>query len=103
MKLVLPDWLALMVQVPVVTKPIKPPLVMVHTLLVAEVKIGVNPDVAVAVSVGVVPNTRPPGLAKPMVWVAFWHASQLTRVAVFQALSMAASPLVLKPLPQSVL
>ena len=70
LKLALPGWLALMVQVPVVTKPSKPVLVTVQTLVVAEVKTGVKPDVAVAVSVGVVPNTWLPGLAKLMVWLA---------------------------------
>ena len=46
----------MIVQVPVVTKVSNPPLVMVHTLEVDDVKVGVSPDEAVAVSVGVVPK-----------------------------------------------
>jgi hypothetical protein len=44
-----------------------PPLVTVHTLGVEEVKVTVNPDEAVAVSVGDVPKFCTPGLAKLMV------------------------------------
>jgi hypothetical protein len=44
--------------------------VIVQTPVVLEVKIGVRPDVAVAVNVGAVPKVCDPGLAKVMVWVA---------------------------------
>ena len=68
--LLLPAWSALMVQVPVVTKVNAPPLVMVHTP-VLEVKAGVNPELTVALKVGVVPKFCEPGLLKVMVWLAF--------------------------------
>ena len=60
----------MMVQLPAVTKLSRPPLVMVHTLVVDEVKVGVNPESEVAVSVGVVPKFCALGLAKVMVCVA---------------------------------
>lgn len=70
LKLPLPAWSALMVQVPVVAKVSAPPVVMVHTPVVLEVKATVNPELAVAVSVGEVPKFCAPGLAKVMVWLA---------------------------------
>jgi hypothetical protein len=69
-KAALPAWSALMVQVPAVTNVRAPALVMVHTAVVADVKVGVNPDEAVAVSVGVVPKFCAAGVAKVMVWAA---------------------------------
>ena len=60
-----------MVQVPTSAKLNTPPLVIVHTPVVPEVKVGVRPEVALAVSVGVVPKFCAPGLAKVMVWLAF--------------------------------
>ena len=60
-----------MVQVPVVTNAIAPPEEIVQTPVVEEVKATVSPDVAVAVSVGVVPKFCAPGLAKVIVWEAF--------------------------------
>ena len=53
-----------MVQVPVVTKLSVPPVVMVHTPVVAEVKLTVKLDVAVADSVGDAPKFCAPGLLK---------------------------------------
>ena len=69
-KLPLPAWSAWMVQVPVVTKVSAPPLVMVHTPVVPDVKVGVRPEVAVALRVGEVPKFCAPGLLKVMVWLA---------------------------------
>ena len=60
-----------MVQVPVLTKARVPSLVMVHTPVVLEVKVGASPEVAVALRVGVVPKFSAPGLAKDIVWLAF--------------------------------
>ena len=60
----------MMVQLPAVTKLSRPPLVMVHTLVVDEVKVGVNPESEVAVSVGVVPKFCAPGVAKVIVCAA---------------------------------
>ena len=57
-----------MVHWPVVRNVSVPPLVMVHTLVVAELKVTVPPG-AVAVSVGVVPKFCVPGLANVMVWL----------------------------------
>jgi hypothetical protein len=45
-----------MVAVPAVKNVKDPPLVVVHTVGVEVVNVGVNPDVEVAVSVGVVPK-----------------------------------------------
>jgi hypothetical protein len=59
-----------MVQVPVVTKLKAPPLVIVHTPVVDEVKLGVKLELAVALSVGVVPKLWLPGLLKVMVCAA---------------------------------
>jgi hypothetical protein len=63
----LPAWSALIEQVPDVTKVSVPPLVMVHTPVVVELKATVSPDVEVAVSVGVVPKFCAPGLLNVMV------------------------------------
>lgn len=57
-------------QVPVVNRVRTPPWVIVHTPVVLEAKITVSPELAVAVSVGVVPKFWEPGLAKVMVWPA---------------------------------
>ena len=62
----LPAWLALMVQVPAVMKLRVPPLVMVHTAGVAELKLTGRLESALAVRVGVVPKFCAPGLAKVM-------------------------------------
>ena len=56
-----------MVQVPAVTKVKAPPVVIVHTPVVLEVKLTLRPESEVAVSVGVVPKFCAPGLAKVMV------------------------------------
>jgi hypothetical protein len=66
----LPAWSALMEHVPVVTKVSVPPLVMVHTPVVVELKVTDRPDVAVAVSVGLVPKFCAPGLLNVMVCAA---------------------------------
>ena len=59
-----------MVQLPVVTKLKAPPLVIVHTPVVDELKLGVKLELAVALSVGVVPKFCAPGLLKVMVCAA---------------------------------
>ncbi len=52
------------------TKVNVPPLVIVQTPGVDEVKVGVKPVASVvAISVGVVPKFRGPGLAKVTVWI----------------------------------
>jgi hypothetical protein len=63
----LPASSALIVQVPVVTKLKAPTLVMLHTPVVDEVNVGVKLELAVALSVGVVPKPWLPGLAKVIV------------------------------------
>ena len=55
-----------MVQLPVLAKPSRPPLVMVHTAGVAELKLTARPEEALALNVGVVPKFCAPGLAKVM-------------------------------------
>jgi hypothetical protein len=65
----LPAWSALMVQVPVVTKVRTPPLVIVQTLVVVEVKATDKVDVAVADNVGLFPKVCDPGLLNVMLWV----------------------------------
>ena len=45
-------------------------MVIVQTLVVDDVKVGVKPESAVAVNVGVVPKLCALGAAKVMVWVA---------------------------------
>ena len=66
----LPDWSALMVQVPTLTNVNAPPLVMVQTAVVADVNVTVNPESALALNVGVVPKFCAPGLLKMMVCAA---------------------------------
>ena len=56
-----------MVQVPTVTNVSAPPEVIVHTPVVDEENVGVRPEVAVAVSVCVVPKFCAPGLLKVIV------------------------------------
>jgi hypothetical protein len=51
----------------VVTKLKAPPLLIVHTPIVAELKLGVNPELALAVKVGLVPMFCAPGLVNVMV------------------------------------
>lgn len=63
-----PAWSASIVHDPAVIKLNVPPLVVVQTPLVDELNVGTRPDVAVAVSVGDVPNVCAPGLAKLIVW-----------------------------------
>ena len=58
----------MIVQVPAVTNVSAPPVVIVHTPVVEDVKVGVRPESEVAVSVGVVPKFWAPGLLKVMVW-----------------------------------
>jgi hypothetical protein len=69
LKLLLPAWSALIVQVPAVTNVSVPPDVTVQTPVVEDVNTGGRPDVAVAVSVGVVPKFCAPGLLKVIVWL----------------------------------
>jgi hypothetical protein len=64
----LPAWLALIVQVPTVMNVSVPPLDIVHTPEVDDVKATVNPELDVAVSVGVVPKFFVPGFANVIVW-----------------------------------
>ena len=66
---VLPAWSALIVQEPAVTKVSAPPVVMVHTPVVDEVKLTGSPDVELAVSVGVVPKFCAPGFVNVIVWL----------------------------------
>ena len=47
-----------------------PPLVIVQTPVVDELKVTLKPDVELAVNVGVVPKFCVPGLVKVTVWVA---------------------------------
>ena len=63
----MPAWSALMVQVPVETKDNAPPLVIVQTPVVLEVKLTARVDEAVAASVGVVPKFWASGAANVMV------------------------------------
>ena len=59
-----------MLQVPAVTKLKAPTLLIVHTPVVDEVKVGAKPELAVALSVGVVPKLCEPGLLNVMVCAA---------------------------------
>ena len=61
----LPAWLAWIVQLPAAVNVAVVPET-VHTLVVCEVKLTVNPDVAVAESVSGIPTTWVPGLGKVM-------------------------------------
>jgi hypothetical protein len=60
----------LIVHVPADTVVSAPPLVIVQTAVVLDVKLTVRPELAVAVSVGDVPKFCVPGLLKVMVWLA---------------------------------
>jgi hypothetical protein len=60
-----------MLQLPLLAKVKLPPLVMVHTPVVADVKLTGRPALLVAVTVGAVPKVCVPGLPKAMVWVPF--------------------------------
>jgi hypothetical protein len=55
-----------MVQLPVLANPSRPPLVIVHTAGVAELKLTGRLESALAVRVGVVPKFCAPGLVKVM-------------------------------------
>ena len=55
-----------MLQLPVLRSVKAPPLVMVHTPVLAEVKAGLRPEVAVALKVGLLPKFCVPGLLKTM-------------------------------------
>ena len=68
---VLPTWSASIVQLPAVTKVSAPPLVMVQTPGVDDVKVGARLEVAEAVDekLGVVPKFCAPGFGKVMVWL----------------------------------
>lgn len=61
--------MALMVHVPAETVVNAPPLVIVQTAVVLDVKLTVSPELAVAVSVGDVPKFCVPGLLNVMTWV----------------------------------
>ena len=67
----LPLWSASIVQLPAVTKVSAPPLVMVQTPGVDDVKVGARLEVAEAVDekLGVVPKFCAPGFGKVMVWL----------------------------------
>ncbi len=56
-----------MVHAPAVMKVSAPLLLMVHTSIVAEVKVTSNPALLVALSVGVVPKVCEPGLVNVIV------------------------------------
>ncbi len=88
--LALPAWSASMVQVPAVTKVKAPPEVIVQTPVVDEVKLTVKPEVAVALSVGVVPKFCAPGLAKVMVWLALGVAELEAPDAVLVPIALVA-------------
>ena len=66
----LPDWFALIVHVPGATVVNTPPLVIVQTDAVLELKVTARPELAVAVSVGEVAKFCVPGLLKVIVWAA---------------------------------
>src|ERR1043166_2324601 len=70
-KLALPAWSALIVQLPAVRKASTPPVVIVQTAGVDDVKDTVRADEAVAVRVGVVPKVCAAGCANVMVCAAF--------------------------------
>src|SRR2546430_17722146 len=70
-KVAFPAWSALIVQLPALTNVRTPIVVIVQTLVVEDVYVGVNPDDAVAVIVGVVPKFCALGLANVIVWFAF--------------------------------
>ena len=61
----------MMVQFPAITKVKAPPEVTVQTPVVDELNVTGLSDVAVAVSVGVVPKFLAPGSVKVIVWLAF--------------------------------
>ena len=61
----------MIVQLPAVTNVRTPIEVIVQTLVVEDVYVGVNPDDAVAVIVGVVPKFCAPGFANVIVWSVF--------------------------------
>ena len=61
----------MIVQVPAVTNVRTPAEVIVQTPVVEDVNVGVDPDDAVAVSVGVVPKFCAPGFANAIVWSVF--------------------------------
>ncbi len=66
-----PIWSALIVQVPVVMNVSDPPLVIVHTPEVDDVKATVKLESEVADNVGVVPKFFVPGFAKVIDWASF--------------------------------
>ena len=61
----------MIVQLPAVTNVRAPVEVIVQTPVVDDVNVGVDPDDAVAVNVGVVPKFCAPGFANVIVWVPF--------------------------------
>ena len=61
----------MIVQLPAVTNARPPVEVTVQTPAVDDVNVGVDPDDAVAVNVGVVPKFCAPGLANVIVWAPF--------------------------------
>jgi len=60
----------LIVQLPAVTNARAPVEVIVQTPVVDDVNVGVDPDDAVAVTVGVVPKFCAPGFVNVIVWPA---------------------------------
>ena len=61
----------MIVQLPAVTNARAPVKVIVQTPVVDDVNVGVDPDDAVAVIVGVVPKFCAPGFANVIVWSVF--------------------------------
>ena len=91
----------MMVQVPTLAKVSAPPAVTLQTPVVEEVNVTGRPDPEVAVSVGVVPKSCAPGLAKLMVWPAVGvtgaeavEALPVPAVLVAVAVKVYATPLV---------
>ncbi len=67
----LPTWSALIVHVPAVTNASTPPVVIVHTPEVADVKATVRLESEVALNVGVVPKLFVPGSVNVINWESF--------------------------------
>lgn len=74
-----PVWLASTVQVPTASKPRVPPVVTEHTDGVVVEKATERPEEAEAESVGAVPKSAAPGLAKVTVWSALSRVSTARR------------------------
>lgn len=72
----------MIVHIPAVMKVNAPPLVIVQTPVVEELKLTVRPDVAVADKVGVVPRFWAPGLLNVIVWPAVARVTVVVYVRV---------------------